>query len=175
MAPITTPVPLHMNADEIYAKTERGLQELRERKLNLSIALRSLLILVDGERTVLQILAKSQSLKVDERALATLERSGLIAKRYGGRSASDTATIPAERTAEEVERFLRAQRLMDAAINKNLGLWGYGLILRLQKAANLRDLHDLLPDVAKALVKKIGFDAATPIVDEMEQVIKTGS
>ena len=29
-----------MNSDEIYAKTERGLQELKERKLNLSIALR---------------------------------------------------------------------------------------------------------------------------------------
>ncbi len=41
-----------MNPDEIYAKTELGLQELKERKLNLSIALRSLLILVDGRRTV---------------------------------------------------------------------------------------------------------------------------
>jgi hypothetical protein len=164
-----------MTPDDIYAKTDLGIQELRERKLNLSIALRSLLILVDGERTVLQILAKSQSLKVDERALTALERSGLIAKRYSGRSESDDETIPSERTPDEVQRFLRAQKMMDAAINDHLGFWGYGLMLRLQKTANLRDLHDLLPDVAKALVKKIGFDAATPIVNEMEQVIKSGS
>jgi hypothetical protein len=64
--------------------------------------------------------------------------------------------------------------MMDAAINKYLGFRGYGLMLRLQKTANLRDLHDLLPDVAKALVKRIGFDAATPVVDEMELVIKSG-
>jgi hypothetical protein len=164
-----------MTPDDIYAKTDLGIQELRERKLNLSIALRSLLILIDGERTVLQILAKSRSLKVDERALTALERSGLIAKRYSGRSESDDETIPGERTADEVERFLRAQKMMDAAINTHVGFWGYGLILRLQKTANLRDLHDLLPDVAKALVKKIGFDAATPIVNEMEQVIKSES
>lgn len=163
-----------MNPDEIYAKTELGLQELKERKLNLSIALRSLLILIDGERTVLQILAKGQSLNLDDRALATLERSGLIAKRYSGRSESDTETIPGERSADEIARFLRAQRMMDAAINHHLGFRGYGLMLRMQKTANLRDLHDLLPDVAKALVKRIGFDAATPIVNEVEQVIKSG-
>jgi hypothetical protein len=164
-----------MTPDDIYAKTDLGVQELRERKLNLSIPLRSLLILVDGERTVMQLLAKSTSLNVDERALATLERSGLIAKRYSGRSESDSETNSSTRTADEIERFLRAQKMMDAAINNHIGLWGYGLILRLQKTGNLRDLHDLLPDVAKALVKKIGFDAATPIVNEMEQVIKTGS
>jgi hypothetical protein len=163
-----------MNPDEIYAKTERGLQELKERKLNLSIALRSVLILVDGERTVLQILAQSQSLKVDDRALTALERSGLIVKRYGGRSASETTAVPAERSADEVKRFLRVQRLMDEAINKHIGFRGYGLMLRLQKTGNLRDLHDLLPDFAAALVKRIGFDAATPIVDEMEQLTKSG-
>ncbi|MEO8751949.1 MAG: hypothetical protein ABI624_04640 [Casimicrobiaceae bacterium] len=163
-----------MNPDEIYAKTERGLQELKERKLNLSIALRSVLILVDGERTVLQILAQSQSLKVDDRALTALERSGLIVKRYGGRSGSETTAVPAERTADEVQRFLRVQRLMDEAINKHLGFRGYGLMLRLQKTSNLRDLHDLLPDFAVALVKRIGFDAAKPLVDEMEQLTKSG-
>jgi len=164
-----------MSPDDIYAKTDLGVQELRQRKLNLSIALRSLLILVDGERTVLQILAKSQSLKVDERALTSLERSGLISRRYSSRSESNDETIPSQRTPDEVARFLRAQKMMDAAINSHIGFWGYGLMLRLQKTANLRDLHDLLPDVAKALVKKIGFDAATPIVNEMEQVIKSGS
>ena len=168
------PARLHMNPDEIYAKTDRGLQELKERKLNLSIALRSLLILVDGERTVQQILAQSQSLKVDERTLTALERSGLIAKRYSGRSATETEAAPAERSADEVKRFLRVQRMMDEAINKHLGFRGYGFMLRLQKTSNLRDLHDLLPDLARALVKRIGFEKATPIVDELEQLVKTG-
>ena len=41
-----------MDPSEIYAKTELGLAELRERKLNLPITLRGLLILIDGNRTV---------------------------------------------------------------------------------------------------------------------------
>jgi hypothetical protein len=164
-----------MSPDEIYAKTELGLRELKERKLNLSIALRSLLILVDGERTVLQVLAQSQALKVDERTLTWLERNGLIARRYGGRSASAGNTARAAQTDDEAKRFLRARQLIDAAIGEHIGLRGYGLALRVKKTANLRDLHDLLPDVAKALVNRIGFDAATPIVKEMEQAIKSGT
>ena len=45
------------------------------------------------------------------------------------------------------------------------------MMMRLQRAGNLRDLHDLLPDFAKALVKRLGIDAATPIVGELEQLI----
>ena len=41
-----------MNPDEIYAKTEEGVRELKERTHNLPIALRSLLIMIDGNRTV---------------------------------------------------------------------------------------------------------------------------
>src|SRR6476619_3969829 len=40
-----------MDPSEIYAKTELGLAELRDRKLNLPITLRGLLILIDGTRT----------------------------------------------------------------------------------------------------------------------------
>ena len=46
-----------MDANEIYSKTELGLTELRQRALNLPITMRSLLILVDGVRTVAQVLS----------------------------------------------------------------------------------------------------------------------
>ena len=45
-----------MNPGEIYAKTDEGVRELKERKLNLPIALRSVLIMVDGNRTVGEVL-----------------------------------------------------------------------------------------------------------------------
>jgi hypothetical protein len=48
------------------------------------------------------------------------------------------------------------------------------MIMRLQRANNLRDLHDLLPDFAKAMVKRVGIDAATPIVGELERSIVRG-
>ena len=64
--------------------------------------------------------------------------------------------------------------MISDAINAHLGFRGYGLMVRLQKTANVRDLHDLLPDFAKALVKRLGIEPATPIVSSIERLI-TGS
>lgn len=162
-----------MDATEIYAKTELGIQELRERKLNLPLPLRSLLILIDGNRTVAEVLDKARALRLDERALTALERGGLIAKRFSAPSAKNVVaeTAAPERTEDEVDRFMRAQQMMSDAINRHLGFRGYGLMMRLQRTANVRDIHDLLPDFAKALVKRIGMNPATPIVSAIEQLI----
>jgi hypothetical protein len=43
--------------------------------------------------------------------------------------------------------------------------------MRFQRANNLRDL---LPDFAKAMVKRVGIDAATPIVGGLERSIVRG-
>ncbi len=60
---------------------------------------------------------------------------------------------------------------MSDAINQHLGFRGYLMMMRLQRAENLRDLHDLLPDFAQALVKRIGMGGAGPIVVELENLI----
>jgi hypothetical protein len=159
-----------MDPSEIYAKTDLGVAELRERRLNLPVTLRSLLILIDGNRTVGEVLEKARALRLDERALAALERGGLIAKRFS--APSDAAAAGgAARSEDEIQRYMRAQQLMSEAISQHLGFRGYGLMLRLQKTANVRDLHDLLPDVAKALVKRMGMAPATPIVETIERLI----
>ena len=67
--------------------------------------------------------------------------------------------------------FIATQKRLSDLLNEHLGFRGYLLMMRLQRAENLRDLHDLLPDVAKALVKRIGIEAATPIVSELERLI----
>jgi hypothetical protein len=162
-----------MDPAEIYGKTDLGLRELKERTHNLPITLRGLLILIDGNRTVAQLLVKARALNLDERALHALERGGLIAKRFSAPSDAqrEASAQPAARSQDEVERYLRAQQMVSDAINAHLGFRGYGLMMRLQKTANIRDLHDLLPDFAKALVKRIGMPAATPIVSSIERLI----
>ena len=162
-----------MDPSEIYAKTELGLQELKERKLNLPVTLRGLLILIDGNRTVAEVLVKARALKLDERAMTALERGGLIAKRFSAPSVAhgEAPAGPVQRSEDEVERYMQAQELMSDAINAHLGFRGYGLMMRLQRTANVRDLHDLLPDFAKALVKRLGIEPATPIVSSIERLI----
>lgn len=164
-----------MNSGEIYAKTEEGLRELKERKRNLPITLRSLLIMVDGNRTVAQILDHARALRVDASALATLENAGLIAKRFSAPSAHEGETSTAPRSQNEVQRFMAAQQKMSDAIKAHLGFRGYLMMMRLQRAENLRDLHDLLPDFAQALVKRIGMDTATPLVSDLERLIVGGT
>jgi len=160
-----------MNQGEIYAKTEEGVLELKERKRNLPIALRSLLIMVDGSRTVAEVLERARALRVDVTALATLERVGLIAKRFSAPSAAESEAAATPRSEGEVQQFLAAQQQLSDAINQHLGFRGYMMMMRLQRASNLRDLHDLLPDFAKAMVKRVGMEAATPIVGELERLI----
>jgi hypothetical protein len=160
-----------MNQGEIYAKTEEGVRELKERTRNLPITLRSVLIMVDGNRTVAEVLERARALRVDITALATLERAGLIAQRFSAPSAAPPDAASAPRSESEVQRFLTAQQQLSDAINKHLGFRGYMMMMRLQRASNLRDLHDLLPDFAKAMVKRVGIDAATPIVGELERLI----
>ncbi|HXL85270.1 MAG TPA: hypothetical protein VN989_14295 [Casimicrobiaceae bacterium] len=70
--------------------------------------------------------------------------------------------------------MLAAQKQLSNAINEHLGVRGYAMMMRLRRANNLRDLHDLLPDFAKAMVKRVGIDAATPIVGELERSIVRG-
>ena len=48
------------------------------------------------------------------------------------------------------------------------------MMMRLQRAENLRDLHDFLPDFAQALVKRIGMAAAGSIVARLERLIVRG-
>jgi hypothetical protein len=160
-----------MDPGEIYAKTEEGLRELKERKRNLPITLRSLLIMVDGTRTVAEVLDRARALRLDKTALAELEAAGLIAKRFGAPSSQQTNAAAAPRSESEVKQFMAAHQRMSDAINKHLGFRGYLMMMRLQRAENLRDLHDLLPDFAQALVKRIGMGPARPIVAELESLI----
>ena len=163
-----------MNPGEIYAKTDEGVRELKERKLNLPIALRSLLIMIDGSRTVGEVLERARALRVDASTFSALERAGLIAKRFSAPSVEDEKA-PAPRSEDEVERFIAAQQQLSALINEHLGFRGYLMMMRLQRAENLRDLHDFLPDFAQALVKRMGVGAATAIVARLERLIVRGS
>jgi hypothetical protein len=160
-----------MHPGEIYTKTEAGVRELRERKLNLPIALRSLLIMIDGSRSVADVLERARALRVDAEAIAELERVGLVARKFGAPSTTKSAAAPEERSGDEVERFIAIQRKLSDVVNAHLGFRGYLLMMRLQRAENLRDLHDFLPDFARALVKRMGIDAAAPIVAEFERLI----
>ena len=160
-----------MNVAEIYAKTDLGVREIKDRQLNLPLSLRTLLIIIDGQRTVGEVLDKARAFKVNEKDIEALALNGLIAPKFATLNGAANDDAAQERSADEVDRYLKAQKLMNDAIHNHLGIRGYALMMRLQRADDVRALHELLRDVAAALVKRIGVDAATPVVAEIESLL----
>src|SRR5260370_41072405 len=100
-----------MEPAEIYAKTELDLRERKERHLNLPVPLRGLLIMVDGNRTVADVLGKARALRLDGSALEALEVGGLIAKKFSAPSAGGNVSEAPKRTDDAGERFTRVQQM----------------------------------------------------------------
>lgn len=69
-----------MDRQDIYSKTSKGLEEVKNRKYNLPQALRSLLIMVDGTKPIGSFLDQATALGDVNAMLIGLEQQGFIAK-----------------------------------------------------------------------------------------------
>ncbi len=67
-----------MDSSTIYAKTQKGREEIATRAYRIVPRLRTLLIVVDGQSTVGELIEKAQSLGGIAPMLAELERHGFI-------------------------------------------------------------------------------------------------
>jgi hypothetical protein len=72
---------------------------------------------------------------------------------------------------DEAARYQHARQMIVDAIEAHVGREGQHLLARLEQTANIVDLHELLPDFAKALVRHVGLEPATPIVSSLERLI----
>ena len=111
---------------------------------------RSLLVMIDGQRSVAELGEMIAALRLPEDALEQLLAKGLIEARGTGPDAPPVATAP---TAGESDRYKQVYALTNEAIGKHLGLKGYFLQLKLERCTTLADLDELAPDVAEALAK----------------------
>ena len=72
---------------------------------------------------------------------------------------------------DEIARYRHARQMIFDAIDLHVGPHGHDLLARLERTASVIDLHALLPDFAKALVRRVGLEPATPIVSSIERLI----
>lgn len=84
-----------MDSREIYTKTEAGREEIRTRALRLSGALRNILLLVDGHRTVAQLKELIAGGKAPPDAIDLLLAQGLIELTVAAPKAAPPASAPA--------------------------------------------------------------------------------
>lgn len=182
-----------MNDKEIYAKTDAGRDEMRTRALQLSGALRNVLLLVDGNRTVTQLKELQAGGKAPPDALEQLLAMGLIevvessvqsaaepapdngiALAAPARdmpllepAASETAmpaATPSSADETQPQRFDRLYTLMNELVSDYLGLRGYFMQLKIEKCSSAEELLALQNELGAALAKAHGKDVATELM-----------
>lgn len=158
-----------------WSKTEAGRNEIQQRSRKLPAGLRSILLMVDGQRSDDELQAMMSGLHAPDDALAQLAADGLIERRSG--AASMLAAVSAAKTGETAAPALQAMtpaerynalyaRITDD-IRSHIGLKGYFLQLKVERCADADELVALLPDVATALTKARDHTFATRWLEDV--------
>jgi hypothetical protein len=164
----------------IYAKTELGQNEIRERAHALQRHSRTLLVLADGTRTGEQLLGMVQGATAAD--LAVLVEAGLIAETGASRgakaasaaspAASPAAQPPAANSAPEAGESFTEVNLgyrelydsLNALSKEQLGLFkGYKFALDIEKADGVEGLREVALKLVDE-VQKVKGDSAAQMV-----------
>ncbi|MET0328280.1 MAG: hypothetical protein ABW163_05880 [Luteimonas sp.] len=139
----------------IPAKTDAGRTEIETRALRLPTSLRSLLLLVDGQRPRDELDAIARRIHAPDDALAQLQTLGLVAMSAQADVEHAAVETPsAVRSDADTQRHLILYALMTDATRAHLGLvGGYLTQLKLERADDAHALAALLPTLQAALAK----------------------
>ena len=174
--PRATPV-WGVEVGELYCKTDAGKQEIQDRGRKLPASLRSLLLMVDGQRDQAQLRDLMAGLRVPDDALEQLLVMGLV-KRDGPAAppaapappvapvalpsaaptlavlAAAAGPLPGEvQLPADFGRYRRLYEIVTDTVRRHMGLKGYFIQLKVEKCADVDALLALLPEIATALTK----------------------
>jgi hypothetical protein len=127
----------------IPGKTPAGQQVLKDRSLNLTPRQRAALILIDGKRSLADVLQSSGAAREDVERLLALELiSGAVPK--------TPAAVPTSPPASPQERYQAAYPIA-TRLTASLGLRGVRLNLAVEAAGSYDDLLALSPRIRDAV------------------------
>ncbi|AUZ54389.1 hypothetical protein B1L07_03830 [Stenotrophomonas acidaminiphila] len=136
----------------IHAKTAAGRREIEDRGLRLAPALRSVLLLVDGQRDSRELLQMAQELRAPEDALEQLLALGLI-EVVGGNVERAPPVPVTTQLGDDPLRYQQLRDWMAESVRRHLGLKGYLIQLKIERSRSAVGLEQLWPEVAAALGK----------------------
>jgi hypothetical protein len=154
-----------MSTEQIYTKTPLGIDEVQNRKLHLAPRLRTMLIMIDGHKTVSVLKDSATKFGCPENFIETLESAGLIARLGAGAptvlagllstdsGASNTPALPAQTFQDDYARFRFAKDFMNTAVVNSLGMKAFFFTLKLERAGTVDDLRGLVKPFKEALTK----------------------
>jgi len=145
-------------------KTEKGQAAFNVRSELLSSCQRRAFIVVDGNRSVAEILALMAPVGLKQEDLDTmLEHGFLEAVRVDADLASPPIAPKASTKMTDKERYLLAKPLA-TKLTATLGILGFRLNLAVESASGTEDLIALLPKIQSAV--------GVPECKELERLLK---
>ena len=163
----------------IYRKTDAGRDEIRDRGRRLSPPVRTVLLMVDGQRSLAELREVMAGMKAPDDALETLLADGLIelvpsgfdpaalAGAVAPRPASRPPSVVMAETARPAAadgrsaQYLHLYERMSEAVRAHLGLRGYFLQLKIERCTDVDSLQAVLPELRAALAKSKGESFAS--------------
>jgi hypothetical protein len=139
-----------------YAKTDRGVEEVRNQASTLPRKLRSALLLVFASKTAAQLQEQGAAIGAPGDFLEQLVAMGLI-EPLGGQRAQAPATRAPQTPAE---RFIAASRFIEQSVANEAGLKAFFFQLKVQKCSDVGDLAALLPAYREFMQKHAGPESA---------------
>lgn len=181
----------------IYDKTDKGREEINTRQYHLPSRLRSLLVLVDGKTSVETLLKKIAGLGLDLGNIEELEAQGFIARSTvkiqsistttaekpqatvdvgpHKKATDDAQELPAKVPMDDGQRFQALYNFFNTTIKSTLGLRGFTLQLKVERAATIQDFHELRRPYIEAIFKAKGREMAISLRDRLDQLLYTRS
>ncbi len=185
---------------KVFDKTEKGREEIATRKYHLTSRIRSLLVMIDGKQSADELLKKVAGLGLTEQAIADLLQDGFIkdaaaaflteaAGTSGATSQANPAAVPPAGSAamapapppasepllpEGQTQFEAIYRFYNETIKSTIGLRGYALQLKVEKAASIEDFRLLKKPYLEAVEKAKGQEMARSLRDRLDKLLYLG-
>lgn len=189
---------------KVFDKTDKGREEIATRKYHLSPRARSLLVMIDGKQNADDLLKKVAGLGLTEQCMADLLQEGYIREAASQASAAPPpspavsmpgtaspariqaaettgaiALVPAAMASENVlqdgqTQFEAIYRFYNETIKSTIGLRGYGLQLKVEKAASIEDFRQLKKPYLEAVAKAQGQEMARSLRDRLDKLLYLG-
>ena len=163
----------------IYDKTAKGKEEIATRKYQLAPRLRALLVLIDGRRTEEELLRNVAGLGLGASALAELLEHGYIVLATSYAALADEAALaepsPATQIPEpaQIAQFQSIYDFYNKTIKNTIGLRGFTLQLKVEKASSVAELRELRHPYIEAVQKARGSETAAALARQLDQLLGT--
>ncbi|HWW03850.1 hypothetical protein [Collimonas sp.] len=176
----------------IFDKTERGRTEIATRGQTVAPRLRTLLLLVDGKTGNDELLRKVAGLGLGQEHLDELLQAGLIqVSADTGNNAGHTAAAIETAVVKEIPppapplpieqvlppgqtQFEAIYHFYNNTIKSMIGLRGYGLQLKVERASSVQDFRELRQQYLEAVLKAKGDEIARSLRGRLDQLLYLG-